>query len=136
MEKNIGFLGKCKELAKQAKDKGESPVGSVVVLNGAIIGQAFENTKGNNDITQHAEILAIKDAIAKGNKAKLKNSTLYSTHEPCFMCSYVIRHHKISTIIYQKDVVSVGGINSEFKVLLSETNPAWGEPPAILKLSD
>ena len=122
------------ELAEQAKANGEAAVGSLLVLDNTIIGEASENTKASKDVTQHAEILAIKDAIHLGNLSKLENSILYSTHEPCFMCSYVIRHHNIPTIVYQKKVDSVGGIHSEFKVLGSTSNPAWGKPPAIFKV--
>ena len=136
MEKHTIFLEKCKELARQAKERGESPVGSVLVKNGQIIGQARENTKGSNDITQHAEILAIKDAIVNGKESELNSSILYSTHEPCFMCAYVIRHHKISMVVYQQNVFSVGSVSSEFKVLGSDSNPTWGKPPTIVQLSD
>ena len=135
MEKHHYYMQLCQQLAAEAQRNRESPVGSILVHENTIIGKAKENTKTSGDVTQHAEILALKDAISKGNLLLLDSSILYSTHEPCCMCSYVIRHHRIPTIVFQHIVPSVGGVHSEFKVLLATSNPGWGKPPTIITLS-
>ncbi|MBT2622279.1 nucleoside deaminase [Chryseobacterium sp. ISL-6] len=125
------YILECIELAKQALEKGNPPVGSLLVFNDKIIGRGIESGKSTGDITQHAEILAVKDALEKGYRDTLNQSILISTHEPCIMCSYLIRHHKIAKIVFGVSVPSVGGQSSEFKILETEIIPKWGKKPTI-----
>jgi len=87
------FMKRCEALAAIAAERGESPVGSVVVLGGKIIGEGIEAGKSKQDVTFHAEVEAVRDAVRKHGK-DLSTATLYTTHEPCILCSYVIRHHR------------------------------------------
>lgn len=119
-------------LAKKALTSGNPPVGAVLVWDDEIIGEGIESGKTTNNITNHAEILAIQDAIQKGYSDRLPGSTLYTTHEPCIMCSYVIRQHRIGQIIFGVPVDHVGGYSSEFKVLCTEVVPKWGKRPVIM----
>src|SRR6478609_3973229 len=89
------YMRKCIELALKAKELKESPVGSLVVMNEIIIAEGWECSKAHNDITFHAEIEAIRRATEHLQSQNLSNCVLYTTHEPCIMCSYVIRHTKI-----------------------------------------
>lgn len=75
--------------------KGNFHVGSVVVKDSTVIGRGSEEVRSSNDVTKHAEIEAIKDALSNIGSNDLENCDLYTTHEPCFMCSYVIRHYKM-----------------------------------------
>lgn len=121
----------CIELAKQALRKGDPPVGSLLVFEDKIIGRGIESGKSTGDITQHAEILAVKDALKNGYRDVLYQSVMFSTHEPCIMCSYLIRHHKIAKLIFGVSVPFVGGQSSAFKILETETVPKWGHKPEI-----
>lgn len=121
----------CIELAKQALTKENPPVGSVLVFEDKIIGRGIESGKSSGDIMQHAEILAVKDALENGYQAVLEKSVMFSTHEPCIMCSYLIRHHKISKLVFGVSVPFVGGQSSEFKILETENIPKWGKKPEI-----
>lgn len=121
----------CIELAKQALAKGNPPVGSVLVFEDKIIGRGIESGKSSGDITQHAEILVVKDALENGYQDVLEKSVMFSTHEPCIMCSYLIRHHKISKLVFGISVPFVGGQSSEFKILETENIPKWGKKPEI-----
>ncbi|MBT8300529.1 MAG: nucleoside deaminase, partial [Maribacter sp.] len=60
-------------------------------------------------------------------------SILYTTHEPCIMCSYVIRHHQIKTLVFGVKSEYVGGSSSEFKILKTENVPNWKETPEIIE---
>ena len=74
------YMKSCIDLALQAKERGDAPVGSVVVQNGTIIAEGIEGGKTKKDITFHAEIEAIREAnIILGN-ADLSDCILYSTH--------------------------------------------------------
>lgn len=125
-------MNKCIQLAQIAKERGDSPVGSVLVKGKTIIGEGIEGGKTFKDITFHSEIEAIRDAIKSHNIKDLSDCVLFSTHEPCIMCSYVIRHHKIKTIVYAIAVDNIGGHTSSFKILEDQTVKKWGDPPAII----
>ena len=81
-------LARCEVLARMAADRRESPVGSLIVLAGAIIGEGIEAARESGDITAHAEVEAIRAAV-KRHGPDLSAATLYTTHEPCLLCSYV-----------------------------------------------
>lgn len=122
----------CIELAKDALQKGDPPVGCILLHDDEVIGTGIESGKSTDDITNHAEILAVRNAIQNGHKDKLSNSTLYTTHEPCIMCSYLVRHHKIPHIVYGVSVDYIGGSTSRFDVLCTEEVPKWGHKPSII----
>ncbi len=124
-------MQKCLQMAEQALVNGDPPVGAVVVLNGTVIGEGIESGKSSRDITNHAEIEAIRDAIKHGFVNDLSQAFLYTTHEPCIMCSYLIRHHKIPHIIFGISVEDVGGFTSSFGVLTTEAVPKWGKHPKV-----
>ena len=130
MTNHITHMKQCVSLGKQAMLNGNPPVGSVIVKNNKVIGIGVESGKTSKDITRHAEIEAIKDALKKVDT--LQDCTLYTTHEPCLMCSYVLRYHKLKTIVYGTDVPHVGGITSDLKVMLTTNVPNWGKPPKII----
>lgn len=119
-------------LGKRALASGNPPVGAIMVCNDQIIGEGIESGKSTNDITNHAEILSIRDAISNGHRDKLEGSTLYTTHEPCMMCSYVIRHHKIGSVVYGMAVAHIGGATSDFDLLCTSKVPNWGNGPEII----
>lgn len=126
------YMNKCIALGKEAMKEGNPPVGAVIVKNDEIIGIGKEATKSAKDITKHAEIEALKAAL-KTPLIDLQGCTLYTTHEPCVMCSYVIRHYKIKTIVYGIKSEYVGGASSEFKILETKNVPNWKEIPEIIE---
>ncbi|TDW51643.1 tRNA(adenine34) deaminase [Flavobacterium sp. 270] len=126
------YMNQCLDLAKTALDTGNPPVGALIVLDGEVIGTGIESGKSTGDITNHAEILAIRNALKNGYSDKLYLAKMYSTHEPCIMCSYMIRHHKIHEIVYGSDVPLLGGLTSKFNILETEDVPKWGNKPKIV----
>ncbi|MDN5212053.1 nucleoside deaminase [Fulvivirgaceae bacterium BMA12] len=126
------FMRHCLILGKQAMENGESPVGAIVVKNGQIVSEATELAKTNADVTCHAEIEAIRLAVKGLKTSRLDQCHLYTTHEPCIMCSYVIRHHQIQSVIYGQQVPHIGGNSSDFNILGTTKIPHWHHPPEIL----
>ncbi|AXT20921.1 nucleoside deaminase [Flavobacteriaceae bacterium AU392] len=126
------YMQKCIELALIAKQRGDTPVGSIVVKNGEIIGEGIEGGKTKKDITYHSEIEAIRDARKRLHTSDLSDCILVSTHEPCLMCSYTLRHHKINVLIFSLSVGEIGGYSSKFKILEDESILKWGNPPKII----
>ncbi len=72
--------------AKKAGDRGEIPIGSIVVKDNEIIGRGYNVREGKQDPVAHAEIIAIRQAARKINNWRLTGATLYVTLEPCLMC--------------------------------------------------
>ena len=132
MKNHNYHMRQCIVLGKEAMQKGNPPVGAIVVKGDKVIGTGIEAGKSSKDITKHAEIEAIKDALS-AQLIDLKGCTLYTTHEPCIMCSYVLRHYHVEDIVYGTSVDHVGGISSEFKVMQTQKVPKWGKPPKIIE---
>ncbi len=87
--------------AEKAYKKNEIPIGAIIVdKGGKIISRSHNLRDSSNIVTRHAEIIAIEKANAKLNNWRLIDTTLYSTLEPCKMCSEVIKESKISKVIY------------------------------------
>ncbi len=131
MRAHIKYMSRCIELGKEALQNGNPPVGSILVKNDVVIGVGKESVKLSNDVTRHAEIEAIKDALI--NHQSLNDSTLYTTHEPCVMCSYVIRYYKIKTVVYGTKSSYVGGLTSKYNILEEKDIPKWESPPKIIQ---
>lgn len=130
MENHHKFMQRCNELAELARKGGESGVGSVLVKEGNIIGEGMEKSRQLKDVTRHAEVVAILDALQKTDS--IEGTTLYTNVEPCILCSYVIRHHKIKEVVFSKLSGELGGTNPPFNILTAETIQSWSSPPAIV----
>lgn len=124
-------MHQCIALAEIALKNGNPPVGAIVTFEDSIIGRGIESGKSTGDITNHAEIIAIRDAINNGHSNKLHKAKMFTTHEPCIMCSYVIRHYQLPHIIYGTSVPFIGGATSKFNILSTEDVPKWGKKPVI-----
>ncbi|MBP3502090.1 MAG: tRNA adenosine(34) deaminase TadA [Clostridia bacterium] len=84
--------------AKKAYDKGEIPVGAVIVKNDVVIAKAHNLKEIKNDTTKHAEILAIQKASKKLNSWRLENCEMYVTLEPCSMCAGALIQSRIKKV--------------------------------------
>lgn len=92
-------MKKALDMAMTAYDLGEIPVGAVVVADGKIIGRGYNQTEQLNDVTAHAEIIAITAATQHLGAKYLKNCTLYVTLEPCVMCAGAIFWSQIDRLV-------------------------------------
>ena len=86
--------------ANIAKDKGEVPVGSILVQNNQIISKAHNCPISKNDPTAHAEIEVLRKAGEKLNNYRLPQTTLYVTLEPCAMCLGAMIHARIERVVF------------------------------------
>ena len=94
------FMRRAIGLAQQAALLGEVPVGAVVVQNGEVIGEGYNQPISGCDPTAHAEIIALRDAAKKNGNYRLPNSTLYVTIEPCTMCAGALVHARVARVVY------------------------------------
>ncbi|MBO5348837.1 MAG: tRNA adenosine(34) deaminase TadA [Clostridia bacterium] len=84
--------------AKKAYNKGEIPVGAIIVKDDIIIAKAHNLKEIKNDTTKHAEILAIQKASKKLNSWRLENCEMYVTLEPCSMCAGALIQSRIKKV--------------------------------------
>ncbi|MBV1865245.1 MAG: nucleoside deaminase [Rhodobacteraceae bacterium] len=97
--------------AEAAADRGEVPVGAVVVsASGQILAQAGNRTRELNDPTAHAEILALRAACAVVGSERLTGADLYVTLEPCPMCAAAMSNARIARLYYGASDPKSGGI--------------------------
>lgn len=87
------------EEARKAMHEDEIPIGAVVVSHGRVIGRGHNQTEALNDVTAHAEMLAITAAANTAGGKYLPDATLYVTVEPCLMCAGAIGWSQISRIV-------------------------------------
>ncbi len=100
MSTDVAYMQRALELARRAEADGEVPVGAVVVLDGAVIGEGGNSPIGRCDPTAHAEILALREAGGRVRDYRLGGATLYVTLEPCPMCMAAIVHARVSRVVF------------------------------------
>jgi tRNA(adenine34) deaminase len=110
------FMKKALLEAEDAFEKGEIPVGAVVVINDRVIARAHNLTELLNDVTAHAEMQAITAAANFLGGKYLVNCTLYVTLEPCQMCAGALYWSQISRIVYGARDKERGCINLNTKL--------------------
>ena len=94
------FMKKALQEAEIAFEKGEIPVGAVVVINDKIIARSHNLTELLNDVTAHAEMQVITAAANFLGGKYLTNCTLYVTLEPCQMCAGALYWSQVSKLVY------------------------------------
>lgn len=102
------FMKKALQEAEAAFDKGEVPIGAVIVVQDRIIARAHNLTEQLNDVTAHAEMQAITAAANFLGGKYLKDCTLYVTLEPCQMCAGALYWSQISKIVYAAEDLQRG----------------------------
>jgi tRNA(adenine34) deaminase len=132
MRTHEDYMQLCIEWARVAQQEGETPVGALIVRDGHVIAEAVESVKAHLDITAHAEIEAIRIACHSLESFDLSGCVLYTTAEPCWMCSYAIRRTGISEVFIGAPVQWVGGVTSAHPILSDPEIGRWPAPPAIV----
>jgi tRNA(adenine34) deaminase len=115
--------------AEKALEKGEVPIGAVVVVGNRIIGRGHNLVETLQDATAHAEMLAITAAAGTMASWRLEGATLYVTAEPCPMCSGALLLSRISTLVFGTEEARFGACGSAYNVV--EKNP-FGPPVEMI----
>ena len=94
------FMREALKEARKALEEDEVPIGAVVVCQNKIVGRGHNQTERLNDVTAHAEMLALTSATQMLGGKYLENCTLYVTVEPCCMCAGALAWAQVSQIVY------------------------------------
>jgi len=112
MPSDTDFMRHALSLARQAADRGEVPVGAVLVRGSEVIGEGANRPIHSHDPTAHAEIIALRDAAQRVGDYRLNESTLYVTLEPCIMCASALVHARVSRVVFGAWDPKAGGAGS------------------------
>ncbi len=123
LENHQYWMNKAIILAKEAGDRGDIPVGAIIVdNNNNLIAEASNQKELSQSAIAHAEILAIEKAHQKLGKWRLDNCRLYVTLEPCPMCIGAILQARIKTLIYGVDDFKTGAVRTILNIPDSEVS--------------
>ena len=114
------FMKEALREAQKAFDKGEVPIGAIAVYKNQIIGRGHNQTEQLQDPTAHAEILAITAAANALNSWRLNDVEMFTTVEPCIMCSGALVLARVKRIIFGARDEKFGGCGSIFNIVEEE----------------
>ncbi len=109
----IKYMKLALELAQKGMERGEVPVGAIVVMDDVIIATAHNEVEATNNPVAHAEVLAIQRAATALNRWRLHDCTLYVTLEPCIMCMGAILNARVKKLVYGAGDNRMGAVESQ-----------------------
>lgn len=116
-ETDAEWMALALDLAREAADHGEVPVGAVIVRDGEAVASAGNRREADRDPTAHAELLAIREAAAVMGGWRLPGTTLYVSLEPCAMCAGAIVLARIPRVVFGATDPKAGAAGSLIDVL-------------------
>ena len=116
------YMNIALEEAYKSYEKGDVPVGAVVVYKNEIIARAHNCKEQNKNAVEHAEILAISQACQKLNTWHLEECTIYVTLEPCLMCAGALIQSRIGKLVFATENEKFGYVGSISNVLNNKSN--------------
>ncbi|HTS52644.1 MAG TPA: tRNA adenosine(34) deaminase TadA [Burkholderiales bacterium] len=99
-QEDTRHMQRALDLARNAREAGEIPVGAVLVIDGAVIGEGYNRPIASRDPTAHAEVQALRDAARRLGNYRLPGSILYVTLEPCVMCAGALLHARVARVVF------------------------------------
>ncbi|MDC0105603.1 nucleoside deaminase [Bacteroidia bacterium] len=127
------FMQRCIELSKLSLDQGDAPFSSLITRDNELIAEGIN--AANTKVSEHAKITALHNAHQVIGSPDLSGCTLYTSCEPCPMCSFMIREYKISRVVFALPSLYMGGY-SKWKILqdtdLTKFNLFFGKPPEVI----
>jgi tRNA(adenine34) deaminase len=107
--------------ARAAGERGEVPIGAVLVLDGAVVARSGNRTRELNDVTAHAEVAVIRMACEALGQERLTGADLYVTLEPCTMCAGAISFARIRRLYYGAEDPKGGAVDNGVRFFMQPT---------------
>jgi tRNA(adenine34) deaminase len=132
---DLSMMRRCVELSAVAVARNELPFACVICRDGEVVAETINRVVQDADVTKHAELLAIAQAQRVLGRSDLSDCTIYSSVEPCPMCSFPIRETRIGRVVYAISSPMMGGL-SKWNVLgdheISNVMPQiFGDVPEV-----
>jgi len=127
MIKHEAYIKKAYQLAESAQEKGNHPFGALFVVENRIVAVSENTVLTDNDVTRHAELNLVSKITRELDAEKLNQGTLYTSTEPCAMCSGAIYWAGISNIVYGCSTEILGEIAGGAFVVPCRSLLAYGE---------
>jgi tRNA(adenine34) deaminase len=115
-ESDAHWMRQALAAAHEARERGEVPVGTCIVAEGAILAVAGNRTRTDQDPTAHAEIVALREAAGKVSNYRITEAVVYSTIEPCVMCAGALIQARVRRLVYGARDERAGAVESRFRV--------------------
>lgn len=116
MSEHEQFMRAALDEARIAKDRGEVPVGCVIVVHGQIVGRGHNLRETLQDPTAHAEMVAVREAAVRLGSWRLVGATLYVTLEPCPMCAGALVNARVERVVYGAADPKAGATTTLFTI--------------------
>jgi len=117
LQQHEQWMRRALALADRAGNEGEVPIGAVVVHQGELLGEGWNQVIAAQDPTAHAEIVAMRDAARVAANYRLPDTTLYVTLEPCTMCCGAMIHARIAQLVFAAREPKAGVVCSTCTIL-------------------
>lgn len=114
------WMAQALTLAQRGAEQGEVPVGALVVRDGEVIGQGWNQPISSHDPSAHAEIIALRDAAVRVQNYRLSGATLFVTIEPCTMCFGGLMHARVERLVYGAREPRAGVCQSQLQLPQAE----------------
>ncbi|NMP17697.1 tRNA adenosine(34) deaminase TadA [Thalassotalea sp. Y01] len=114
------YMQHALQLADKAEQQGEIPVGAVIVRDGQIIGEGWNQSIQLNDPSAHAEMQAVRQAGPNIANYRMLDTTLYVTLEPCPMCAGLLVHSRVNRVVFGANDLKTGACGSLFNLVQDE----------------
>jgi tRNA(adenine34) deaminase len=127
------FMLRCIELSRESVNAGDAAFGSLIAIDDKLIAEGLNDR--NAKVSEHAEIAALHKAHQVLQTNDLSECTLYTSCEPCPMCSFMIREYKIKRVVFALPSLYMGG-HSKWPILqdmdLAQLKPIFSDPPEVI----
>jgi tRNA(adenine34) deaminase len=127
-DQDLSWMRHAMSLAAAAEAAGEVPVGAVVVRDGRVLGEGWNQTITASDPAAHAEIVALRNAGGRCGNYRLPGTTLYVTLEPCCMCAGAMIHARLDRVVFGAVDPKTGAAGGVFQLL---TDPRHNQVPVV-----
>lgn len=115
-EKDAQWMRQAVAAAHDARERGEVPIGTCIVVEEQVLAVAGNRTITDQDPTAHAEIVALREAAQKVGNHRITNAVVYSTIEPCVMCAGALIQARVKRLVYGARDERAGAVESHFGV--------------------
>ncbi len=116
-ERDAYFMNLALDEAASAFERGEVPVGAVLVKDGEVIKRGHNRREESRDPSAHAEVMVLRAGAEDSDSWRLLGTTLYVTKEPCIMCAGAILNSRVQRLVYGCRDTKAGGVDSLYTLL-------------------